>query len=296
MKGPVSERAARALFRALDRTVPQFAARLAMLLFMLPPKAPRRHLISRNTGNIATTTDREQQLCFSSGGRRLSAQLVSPPAVREPQTILLLHGWGGHGGQFSGLIEPLVGAGFRVVTPDLPAHGRSRGRVTNAFEMRQAVLDLVTHVGQPHAVIAHSFGAMVTALALNAGLTPEACALVAPMTSFEYAVNAFSTALGLSPRARTRMLQHLEAKYAISSAGMEVAETASTRDLPLLVVHDTDDTRVPLEMGQALAEAWPGAELRVTSGLGHHRVLKDAAVVDTLVRFVSERLSRESPA
>lgn len=222
---------------------------------------------------------------------------MSPPTPRAPlapQTILLLHGWGGHGGQCSGLIEPLGSAGFRLVIPDLPAHGRSAGTLTNAFEMRQAVLDLVAHVGQPHAVIAHSFGAMIAALALNAGLTPKVCAWVAPMTSFEHAVNTFSAALDLSPRARARMLQHLEAKYAISSAGMELAETASTRALPLLVVHDTDDAHVPLEMGRALAEAWPGAGLRVTSGLGHHRVLKNAAVVDTLVRFVGERLSRES--
>jgi pimeloyl-ACP methyl ester carboxylesterase len=211
------------------------------------------------------------------------------------QTIFLLHGWGGYGGQFSAFVEPLVQAGFRVVIPDLPAHGGSAGRITNAFEMRQAVLDLVQHVGQPDAVIAHSFGAMVTALALDAGLAPKVCAFVAPMTSFNFAVQSFATTLGLSDAAREHMLQHLEARFGISSAGMEVAETAGsrfgrgsgTRGVPLLVVHDTGDARVPIELGRNLVQAWPNAELHSTSGLGHQRVLNDASVVDKLVRFVT---------
>jgi len=201
--------------------------------------------------------------------------------------VLLVHGWGGHGGQFAAFVEPLVSAGFRVVTLDLPAHGRSAGSITNAFEMRRAVLDLVQHVGQPRAVLAHSFGAMVTALAMNEGLAPKACGFVAPMTSFNYAVAEFSRALGLSPDSRARMLQYLEAEFDISAAGMEVAETASSRTVPLLVVHDEGDTRVPLELGRALVEAWPSAELHATSGLGHQRVLKDAAVIDKLVRFAA---------
>ena len=192
------------------------------------------------------------------------------------------------------MVEPLVNAGFRVVSLDLPAHGRSQARSllaferTNVFEMRRAVLDLVEGMGQPHAVIAHSFGAMVTLLAMdeNDGLAPKACAFVAPMTSFNYAVDAFSSALGLSPEARTRMMEYLEVRFGISKAGLEVAETASSRTVPLLVVHDEGDTRVPLELGRALVEAWPGAELHSTSGLGHQRVLRDEAVVDKLVRFV----------
>lgn len=203
--------------------------------------------------------------------------------------MLLVHGWGGHSGQFTGFVEPLLGAGFKVVALDLPAHGSSQGRVTNAFEMRRAVLDLVQHVGQPHAVLAHSFGAMVTALAMNEGLAPKACGFVAPMTSFNYAVAEFSRTLGLSPKARARMVQHLEAEFGISAAGMEVAETASSRRLPLLVVHDEGDTRVPLELGRSLVEAWPNAELHATFGLGHHRVLKDVLVIDRLVRFVTSQ-------
>jgi hypothetical protein len=36
-----------------------------------------------------------------------------------------------------------------------------------------------------------------------------------------------------------------------------------------------------------VAEAWPGAELMVTHGLGHHRGLKDAGVIARAAAFVA---------
>ena len=259
-----------------------------------------------------SNSNNSERFTFVSSGRRLQAYVwgsVAPFQHRTGQrltgqhrTVLLIHGWGGHGRQFEALIERLVDAEFRVVSLDLPAHGSSAGCTTNAFEMRSAVLDLVrgehtdaAHVGPLHAVIAHSFGAMVTALALDEGLGTKFCAFVAPMTSFNYAVSAFSGALGLSPRLRDRMVARLEAQFAISSAGMEVAQTAASRSVPLLVVHDSDDTRVPFDLGRTLVEAWPGAKLHATSGLGHQRVLADPAVVDELVRFVSAGPAKVEP-
>lgn len=270
------------------------ATRLATLLFLLPPRNPprnysRRALVQQQLDDTRRQELRSNSLTFVSGGKRVRAYVTFRQGehTSSTRTALLVHGWGGHSGHFAALVEPLVHAGFRVVTLDLPAHGKSSGRVTNAFEMRRALLGLVQQLGQPHAVIAHSFGAMVTALAMNEGLAPKVCAFVAPMTSFNYAVSAFSAGLGLSEQARTRMMAHLENKFGISGAGMEMAETASARRVPLLVVHDQGDARVPLELGQTLVAAWPDAELYATSGLGHQRVLRDVAVVDELVRFVA---------
>ena len=56
---------------------------------------------------------------------------------------------------------------------------------------------------------------------------------------------------------------------------------------PLLVVHDRDDATVPWLDGATIADAWPGARLLTTSGLGHRGVARDPAVVSEVVRFVS---------
>jgi pimeloyl-ACP methyl ester carboxylesterase len=56
----------------------------------------------------------------------------------------------------------------------------------------------------------------------------------------------------------------------------------------LLVVHDENDREVPIACGEAIARAWPGAELVRTRGLGHQRILRDAATLKRVVRFVAQ--------
>ena len=56
---------------------------------------------------------------------------------------------------------------------------------------------------------------------------------------------------------------------------------------PLLVVHDRDDRETFWSEGNALVEAWPGARLISTSGLGHRRVLREPAVIEEARQFVT---------
>jgi pimeloyl-ACP methyl ester carboxylesterase len=55
----------------------------------------------------------------------------------------------------------------------------------------------------------------------------------------------------------------------------------------VLVVHDEGDEIIPFAEGQQIAAAWPGAVLHATRGLGHNRILRDAAVVQAAVEFIA---------
>jgi len=44
----------------------------------------------------------------------------------------------------------------------------------------------------------------------------------------------------------------------------------------------------PVSDGAAIAAAWPGARLRVTTGLGHRRMLSDPAVVAEAIAFLTD--------
>jgi pimeloyl-ACP methyl ester carboxylesterase len=61
---------------------------------------------------------------------------------------------------------------------------------------------------------------------------------------------------------------------------------AADMQLPLLVLHDEQDRAVSIDHSRRLAEAWPEAELGVTSGLGHNRILRDEATVKRAIEFV----------
>src|SRR5512143_736768 len=85
---------------------------------------------------------------------------------RDRPAVLLVHGWGGARAQMTGFVDPLLFAGYRVVTYDQPAHGESDGRVTNFFEIVPTLDLIVQREGPFHAVIAHSFGTLITSYAL----------------------------------------------------------------------------------------------------------------------------------
>ena len=55
-----------------------------------------------------------------------------------------------------------------------------------------------------------------------------------------------------------------------------------------LVIHDSDDRFIPHGEGVELADAWPSGRLITTTGLGHHRILRDPEVIDSAVAFISE--------
>jgi pimeloyl-ACP methyl ester carboxylesterase len=53
-----------------------------------------------------------------------------------------------------------------------------------------------------------------------------------------------------------------------------------------LIVHDLADREVPWAEGERYARHWPDARLLTTTGLGHHRVVDDAGVIDAGLRFL----------
>src|SRR5215213_2131231 len=80
--------------------------------------------------------------------------------------ILLMHGWGGARAQMTGFVDPLLFAGYRVVAYDQPAHGESDGTMTNLLEIAPTMDLIARHAGPFDAVIAHSFGTLITSYAL----------------------------------------------------------------------------------------------------------------------------------
>src|SRR5215212_7536071 len=65
----------------------------------------------------------------------------------EGPAVLLMHGWGGARAQMTGFVEPLLGAGYRVVAYDQPAHGESDGKMTNLLEIALTMDLIAQHEG-----------------------------------------------------------------------------------------------------------------------------------------------------
>ena len=103
---------------------------------------------------------------------RINSQNIATFIWGQPElpAILLVHGWSGRGTQLGAFVEPLLDAGYRVISFDAPAHGKSSGKQTNLYEIADVILALQEHYGKFDSVITHSFGGPCTAVAVQRGL------------------------------------------------------------------------------------------------------------------------------
>jgi len=258
----------------LDRVAPPLATRLVTNLFLTPRSVP----LPESEARWRTTATRQRRMLAS-----LNVTTWSWGSGEE--TILLAHGWEGRGTQLGALAEALADKGYRVVAPDFPAHGDSPGRRTNLIEFADIVGALIAEL-QPVAIVAHSFGAAATTLALRDVPFAGRLLYLAPPEDFAFFTASFGAILGLPAELATRIGPEIERRFDIVWSELRGAALAPRMTAPLLVIHDEDDVDVPPRYGRALAAAWPGAELMITHGLGHRRILRDPAVIAAALRFV----------
>jgi hypothetical protein len=265
----------RAAGALLSRLAPGAMARFAADRFLAPPRASRpAHEVE------ALRTARRRTIDV--GCRRVPAWTWG-----EGPTVLLVHGWGGRGGQLSAFVEPLLARGFSVTTFDAPAHGDADGRRVTLPEMVGTLRSVAATDTAIHGIVAHSAGAMVTARALYEGLGARRVVFVAPAADLHLPALAFGDALGLSRRVREGMRQEVEQRVGVAWDVFDVVRLAWSQTASLFVVHDRGDGEVPWQQGLAIARAWPDAVLLTTDALGHRRILRDPAVIATATSFIA---------
>jgi pimeloyl-ACP methyl ester carboxylesterase len=200
-------------------------------------------------------------------------------------TILLAHGWSGTAYDMNAIAQELRGRGFRIVTFDMPAHGRSSGRRTTLPAMARAIRDVAQAIGPIHSIIGHSLGATAALLALRDGVDAQRAVVIAPPREAPHFLAQLVNALGL-PSERLHGAIRVVERQVGPLAQYEADRAARSLRIPGLVIHDTGDRHVPFAHGEAIAEAWRGAELVPKNGLGHRRILEHQDVIQRIADFV----------
>ena len=268
-----------------SRIAPGSARRWATHLFCTPPRHPhpaieqewmargRHFMVAARHGRVAAWHWGEG----STSGRR----------------VLLVHGWGGRGTQLHAFIQPLLDAGYEVLTFDAPAHGFSGSRYASMLHFARAIQAVIDSVGGVHGVIAHSLGGAATSLALARGwIKPERVVTIAAPTDFDGYSRYFARQMNVTDRVRDAMQKHLEDRLGFTWQELEGGRLAALNLTPALVIHDRGDKEVPFSAGERIATHWRGALLLPTEKLGHRRILRDAAVVARSVEFMSTHRRR----
>lgn len=201
--------------------------------------------------------------------------------------VLLVHGWGERASFLGAFIKPLVETGYRVVGLDLPGHGDSLWRQTHPLEWVDALGDVSDQLGDLHSIVAHSMGGAVTTIAINQGLQLDKVVLIAPPSAMENVVKTFTDMFSLPHRAVLGLRRDIQRRFGSDVWDrLNIQRIAADIDVPALIVHDEDDGQVDISESRALAAAWRGSQLMLTSELGHDKIIRDPEVVDAVITWL----------
>jgi pimeloyl-ACP methyl ester carboxylesterase len=254
---------------------PGLAARWAEAIFCRPPRQEARPAEEAfiATGHAFTLP--------------VNGSLLQAWEWGDGPLVVLAHGWGSRAGRWATLAPALVKRGLRVVTYDAPAHGRSPGRIASLPEFADALLGAISVLGPAHGVVGHSLGGAAIAVALGRGLPAGRAVLIAAPANPESFADRFAEVLAIPDVVRQSMQANLERRLGIVWRDLHIPTIASRLSTPALIVQDADDPDVSVADAETIAARWSGAELMVTSGLGHRAIIRDPAVVEGAAEFMA---------
>lgn len=226
----------------------------------------------------------------------------APPLVERGEAVLCLHGAGGNGHLFSGLIDGLED-GHTGIAFDQPGHGRSGGldSLGGIDRMASFTLDLVDALGLERVVLlGHDMGAAVALrCALDRPAVVRALVVCSAGDCFEIGdatveqmqrVRDGKERRSFDPSAFSKQASPDVMKRAFME-GLETDPRATWGDLvacqawddrdrlagisaPTLVVHGEDDYAWVAASARSLAERLAAAELDTIASAGHSLLLE----------------------
>jgi pimeloyl-[acyl-carrier protein] methyl ester esterase len=248
--------------------------------------------------------------------------------------VVLLHGWGLHGGVWSGVL-PALAEHYRVHCVDLPGFGRSRAAWRAGSDLGALAEQLLAAVPQPAVWVGWSLGGLLAlAAAQRAAHAVSALVLIGSTPRFVQAddwrcampgatlqqfadelARDYRTTLmrflslqfgsGEAERAalralRAQLLAHGEPAPEALRAGLTLLATSDVRgmlpmlDVPALVLHGQRDRLAPVAAGEYLAAHLPRAHWVAIAGAGHAPFLSHAG--DSLAAIHAFLQEQHEPA
>lgn len=199
--------------------------------------------------------------------------------------VLLVHGWSGRGTQMYKIADKFLEHGFMTVSFDGPAHGQSTGKTTMMNEFITSIKVIEEKFGPFEIAIGHSLGAMAVLNAKKQGLDVKKIVIIGSGDIISDIITNFLTKLKLSQKIGNKMQQYFFKKFGENIDNFSASVAALDVKVPVLVVHDTSDKEVPVSCAFNIRKNLKNAEILITDGLGHTRILKDNFVIKRIVQF-----------
>jgi pimeloyl-ACP methyl ester carboxylesterase len=189
----------------------------------------------------------------------------------------------------SGFVDPLLAAGYRVVAYDQPAHGDSDGVMTNLLEIAPTMDLILKQEGKFDAIIAHSFGTLITSYSIVERNFPPPSRLVyfGAFNQLLESLPRFQVIAGLPDEIMDGFRVMLYENFGQGVLEAIVHERLAPKiNIPTLMFHDVADNVTPVEDSRSIARGWKSAQYIETEGLGHRGALQSKEIHEQVIQFL----------
>lgn len=211
------------------------------------------------------------------------------PKVLNGLKILICHGFDSNSYKFASYIEPLLNIGFQVFAFDAPAHGLSTGKTITALLYSDMIAKVDSEYGPFYGIIAHSFGGIAVALAIEKfrNNVLHKLVLIAPATETTRSLNDFCNYLHISEKLKKGMEKLIVQIGGQPASWYSVARVIQSVTIPTLWLHDKGDRITPYEDMKFLTGLnLPSVKFIITEGLGHSLYREDL-IARHIISFIS---------
>lgn len=205
---------------------------------------------------------------------------------KSDRKILLVHGWSGRGTQLVKIADELLKLGYSTLSFDAPAHGKSKGKTTLMPEFIASIVELEKQFGPFEFAIGHSLGGMSILNAIARGFQTKKAVTIGSGDIIQDIIDDFVAQLELKPVFGEKLKDHFETKFGQEMDSFSASRVAKNVDIPILIIHDTEDSDVNVKAAYHIHENLKNSELLITEGLGHRKILGNEKVIQNIIKFI----------
>jgi pimeloyl-ACP methyl ester carboxylesterase len=204
------------------------------------------------------------------------------------RSVLFAHGWSGSSADFNAFYQPILRAGFNIISIDHVAHGSSPGKMANMFLFVRAIEQvLADSQSNVRAIIAHSMGASAVVNAVHSKHVNLPTVLISPVFPFFESLYESVDNFGISINWVNQLITVFETRYGRLIDDIDPKLTVQQFGNPVLTVQDSQDRHIPLERNRQYFTPHIASSLHQTDGLGHFKILGSQDVIQKAVEFVA---------
>lgn len=265
--------------KLLQAISPKLATRFAAKLFTTPLK----HRIPKREFDMEKNSTQESLRI-----PKINKEINLYHYGQSSRKILLVHGWSGRGTQLVKIADALLENGYAIISFDAPAHGKSGSKTTIMPEFIASILEIEKQMGPFEFAIGHSLGGMSILNAIKQGLEVKRAVIIGSGDIIQDILDSFVLKLELKPEIALLMKSYFEKKFGEPMENYAASFAAQSVEIPVLVIHDENDEEINSTAAHHIHQNLKIAEIMITKGLGHRKILGDKNVIEKILTFIKK--------